>query len=92
MKNVTDAADAICVKYFEEVNVQAEHTLFVSQNVGTWRMIIQTWSKVTQGNGNQGIFTKGKVTHSNNIHTWGKSITTQSKDKVTLGKYNLGRY
>ena len=37
--------------------------------MGTWYMIIQTYSNVTQGKGNQGIITQGKFTHSNNIHT-----------------------
>ena len=59
---------------------------------------------VTQGKGNQGIFTQGKVTQSNIIHTitqgkitlsrvtWDKFIITQGKDKVTQVKFNLGRY
>ena len=64
-------------------------------------MIFQTYSKVTQGKGNQGIFTQGKGTQSNNIHkitqgkitniTWAKYMITQDKDKVTQGKFNLGR-
>ena len=64
-------------------------------------MIIQTQSKVNQCKGYQGIFTQGKVTQSNNIHTftqgkitigrvnWVKSIITQGKDKATQGKFNL---
>ena len=59
MQNVTDTADAVCVKYLKWVNVKAEPTLFLSQNVGTWRMITQ--SKDTQGKGNLGLFTHGKV-------------------------------
>ena len=53
--------------------------LFLSQNMGTWHMIIQTQSKVTKGKGNQGIFTWDKVTQSNNIHT------------ITQGKIIIGR-
>ena len=40
----------------------------MSQNVGTWRMITQTYSKVTQGKGDQGMFTQGNVTQSKIIH------------------------
>ena len=77
--------------------------LFLLRSVGTWRIIIQSWSKVTQSKGNQGIYTQGKVTQSNDIHiitqakinisrvTWVKSLITQGQDKVTQGKFNLGR-
>ena len=55
-------------------------------------MTVQTWSKVTQGKGNQGIFTQGKVTQSNDIHTITQGKITTQKDYIVEKTYHLAQY
>ena len=49
-------------------------------------MITQAYSKVTQGKGNQGIFTQGKVTQSNIIHTITQGKVTLQIQVIIINK------
>ena len=57
-------------------NSQTLQTSFLSQNLGTWRIITQNLSKFAQGKGNQGIFTQDMVTQINISPTFTQGMIT----------------